>query len=37
MAEIAEVMGTSKRSVERQWTMIRAWLRRELTDEDEGS
>ncbi len=34
IAEIAEVMGTSKRSVERQWTMIRAWLRRELADEE---
>ena len=37
VAEIAEVMGTSKRSVERQWTMIRAWLRRELADEERDS
>ena len=28
--EVAEVMGLSKRGVEREWTMIRAWLRREL-------
>ena len=37
MAEIAEALGMSKRSVERQWTMIRAWLRRELTDEEYDS
>jgi RNA polymerase sigma factor (TIGR02999 family) len=37
MAEIAEAMGTSKRSVERQWTMIRAWLNRELADEEPDS
>jgi RNA polymerase sigma factor (TIGR02999 family) len=29
--EIAEVMNVSKRSVERQWTAVRAWLRRELS------
>lgn len=28
--EVAEVLGQSKRTVEREWTMIRAWLRREL-------
>ena len=28
--EAAEIMGLSKRTVEREWTMIRAWLRREL-------
>ena len=32
--EVAKVMGTSKRSVEREWTMIRAWLRRELSTSD---
>lgn len=31
VAEVAEVMGLSKRGVEREWTMIRAWLRRELS------
>jgi len=31
VAEVAEVMGLSQRSVEREWTMIRAWLRRELS------
>ena len=28
--EVANAMDLSKRSVEREWTMIRAWLRREL-------
>jgi RNA polymerase sigma factor (TIGR02999 family) len=31
IAEVAKVTGTSKRSVEREWTMVRAWLRRELS------
>ena len=31
--EVAEAMDLSKRSVEREWTMIRAWLRRELSEE----
>ena len=30
VADVAKVMGMSKRSVEREWTMVRAWLRREL-------
>jgi RNA polymerase sigma factor (TIGR02999 family) len=30
ITDVAKVMGMSKRSVEREWTMIRAWLRREL-------
>jgi RNA polymerase sigma factor (TIGR02999 family) len=30
VGEVAQVIGLSKRSVEREWTMIRAWLRREL-------
>ena len=34
IAEVAKVMGRSKRSVEREWTMIRAWLRRELDRSD---
>jgi RNA polymerase sigma factor (TIGR02999 family) len=29
--EVARVTGISKRSVEREWTMVRAWLRRELS------
>lgn len=29
--EVAEVKGISKRSVESEWTMIKAWLRRELS------
>ena len=31
VAEVAEVTGIPKRSVEREWTMVRAWLRRELS------
>ena len=34
VAEVAKVMGLSKRSVEREWTMVRAWLRRELSKSD---
>jgi RNA polymerase sigma factor (TIGR02999 family) len=33
MDEIAEVIGKPKRTVERKWTAIRAWLRRELSEE----
>ncbi|MFO0896941.1 MAG: ECF-type sigma factor [Pirellulales bacterium] len=35
VAEVAQTLDMSKRSVEREWTMIRSWLRREL--EDHGS
>jgi RNA polymerase sigma factor (TIGR02999 family) len=31
--EVAEVLGVSKRTVESDWTMLRAWLRRELAGE----
>ena len=31
VSEVAEVMQVSKRTVEREWVMIRAWLRRELS------
>ncbi len=34
IAEVAKVMEMSKRSVEREWTMVRAWLRRELKGTD---
>jgi RNA polymerase sigma factor (TIGR02999 family) len=30
--EVAEVLGVSKRTIENEWTMVRAWLRRELSD-----
>lgn len=30
--EVAEVLEVSKRTVESDWTMVRAWLRRELGD-----
>lgn len=30
--EVAAVLGVSKRTVESDWTMVRAWLRRELSD-----
>lgn len=33
VAEVAEVLGVSKRTVESEWTMIRAWLRREFAEE----
>ena len=32
--ETARVLGISKRSAEREWTMVRAWLRRELGNSD---
>ncbi len=32
--EVAKVLGVSKRTVEGDWTMARAWLKRELTRED---
>lgn len=32
--EVAEVLGVSKRTVENEWKIIRAWLRRELTEEE---
>lgn len=31
VAEVAEALGVSKRTVESEWTVIRAWLRRELS------
>lgn len=34
MDEIAQVLGVSKRTVESEWTMIRAWLRRQLAEEE---
>jgi len=30
--EVAETLGISKRAVEAEWTMIKAWLRRELAE-----
>lgn len=33
VAEVADEMGKSKRWVEGEWTMIRAWLRAELSEE----
>jgi hypothetical protein len=29
--EVADVLGLSKRTVEAEWTIVRAWLRRELS------
>jgi RNA polymerase sigma-70 factor, ECF subfamily len=34
VAEVAKEMEMPKRSVEREWTMVRAWLRRELSTSD---
>lgn len=31
MDEIAQALGTPKRTIEREWTLIKAWLRRELS------
>lgn len=35
VAETALEMGIPKRAAEREWTMVRAWLRRELSTSDE--
>jgi len=32
--EVAEVLGVSVRTVENDWTMVRAWLRRELSTDE---
>ena len=32
VAETAAALGMSKRTAEREWTMVRSWLRRELTE-----
>lgn len=32
VAETAVALGMSKRTAEREWTMVRSWLRRELTE-----
>ncbi|HWB10858.1 MAG TPA: sigma-70 family RNA polymerase sigma factor [Pirellulales bacterium] len=32
--EVAQTLGISKRTVESEWTMVRAWLRRELAKDD---
>lgn len=34
VAETAEAMGLSKRTVEKEWTMIKAWLRKEISEGD---
>ena len=34
VAEVAEVLGVSKRTIESEWTMVRAWLRRELSRDE---
>jgi RNA polymerase sigma-70 factor, ECF subfamily len=35
--EVADSLGLSKRTVEKEWTMVRAWLRRELSDHESES
>lgn len=37
VGEVAELLGCSKRKVEQDWTYIRAWLRRELSRDHEGT
>ncbi|RKY18605.1 MAG: RNA polymerase subunit sigma-70 [Planctomycetota bacterium] len=34
VAEVAEVLGVSKRTVEADWTLVKAWLRREFSPDD---
>lgn len=34
--EVAEALGVSRRTVESEWTIIRAWLRRRLGDDTES-
>jgi RNA polymerase sigma factor (TIGR02999 family) len=36
VAEVAEVLGVSKRTVEAEWTAAKAWLRRELARDREA-
>jgi RNA polymerase sigma factor (sigma-70 family) len=36
VAEVAEALGVSKRTVEADWTAAKAWLRRELARGPEG-
>ena len=34
VGEVADALGLSKRTVESEWTMVRAWLRRELAKDE---
>ena len=34
VAEVAEALSLSKRTVEREWTVARAWLRQQLSEDD---
>lgn len=36
VTEVAEFMGLSRRTIEREWTMARAWLRQQLSEEDQA-
>ena len=33
VAEVAAALDMPKRTVEREWTMVRAWMRRELSED----
>ena len=35
VADVAEALGVSKRTVENEWKMARAWLRRELSEDSD--
>jgi DNA-directed RNA polymerase specialized sigma24 family protein len=37
IAETAEVLGVSGRTVRREWALARAWLHRELSGEKRGA
>ncbi|QDV47816.1 RNA polymerase sigma factor [Stieleria neptunia] len=36
VAQVAETLGVSKRTVEADWTFLRAWLRRELSEANDA-
>ena len=36
IAEVAELLGLSKKTVERDWNFTRAWLKREMSEEANG-
>ena len=35
LAEVAEYLGVSSRTIQAEWAIVRAWLRRELSSQNE--
>jgi len=35
VAEVADILGVSKRTIENDWRMVRAWLKRELSEDED--